>query len=85
MSRYADLWPVVPNWVEAIATDGDGTVVGFMEEELHRCAKSDIWFPQGGDFIVLERRAPTPGWRDSLERRPRPANPTLCPHCGKEI
>jgi hypothetical protein len=83
MSRYADLWPVVPEWVEWIATNADGTVVGW--QFLPAPAPEGCWHLYCGKYYVLGYRAPTPDWRDSFERRPRPVNPTLCPHCGREI
>jgi len=84
MSRYADLWPVVPYWVEAITTDLDGLVTGWKFEPVPQDTPW-WWAVYHGKYKRLGNRGPTPDWRDSLERRPRPANPTLCPHCGKEI
>jgi len=84
MSRYADLWPIVPDWVEYIVTDSDGRVVGWDEspEEYEYI----WWLGFQAQCIEIRRTyTHTPDWRDSLERRPHPTNPTLCPHCGKEI
>ena len=81
MSRYADLWAEAPDWVNAIATDKDGAVYYYSYDPT---IIGDCW-NLGGLAVEAGRRDPTPDWRDSLERRPRPANPTLCPHCGGEI
>jgi hypothetical protein len=89
MSRYADLWSKMPNWVEAITTDKSGWVRAWSvcpHPAPHGSYMENNWLGEGGvQAYVLGNRGPTPDWRDSLERRPRPANPTLCPHCGKEI
>jgi hypothetical protein len=65
MSRYADLWPVVPDWAEWIATDEDGTVKYFSGEPVvvHKHWAFGMLFGKVG-------HSPTPDWRDSLERRP---------------
>jgi hypothetical protein len=89
MSRYADLWPKMPNWVEAISTDMCGWVRAWDASPHPAPDGSDmegLWFRHASArAFVLENRGPTPNWRETLERRPRAANPTLCPHCGKEI
>jgi hypothetical protein len=85
MSRYADFWQKLPDWVEYITTDADGWVVGW-EHRPETDSAAGCWDgPEGGAFTFSRHRDPTPDWRDSLERRLRPANPTLCPHCGREI
>jgi len=89
MSRYADLWPEAPDWVECITTNEDGRVVGWSmaaraAPEWHSWI-ADQFDLKNWELKTLDFRGPTPDWRDSLERRPRPANPTLCPHCGGEI
>jgi hypothetical protein len=52
--------------------------IGAIRERLRYLKDSEL------QEMVITGKWPTKGG-DSLERRPRPANPTLCPHCGKEI
>jgi len=82
MSRYASVWAVAPDWAEWIATDADGIVYYYADEP--KIGHAFFW-AYGGLVVKAGQCDPTPDWRDSLERRPRSANPTLCPHCGKEI
>jgi len=71
MSRYADLWPKVPNWVEWIATDGDGWVIGW-EDRPETDSDADCWYGLGGGALIFYRPyTPTPDWRDALEQRPQ--------------
>jgi hypothetical protein len=98
MSRYADLWPTVPYWVEYIATDEDGSRV-FCEnrpvavKERHPDSWG-FWRRESGKYyrkmtdpqmLRLAGISRTPDWFESLERRSLPGNPPLCPHCGGEI
>jgi hypothetical protein len=83
MSRYADLWAEAPDWVQYIAMDHEGCVYGWENKP-----EQGRWYYASFDgrvYLFDGIFGPTPDWRDSLERRPRPTNPTLCPHCGKEI
>jgi hypothetical protein len=86
MSRYADLWAEAPDWVEWMTTDEEGACYGW-ELFPETSTIVSMWCNGAleGRFLLLSRTTSTPDWRDSLERRPRPANPTLCPHCGREI
>jgi hypothetical protein len=63
--------PSIPEWVEWIATDDDGTVCLFQ----HRPdVGPGIWNRIGGNFSKLLARRPDlmTRWDTSLERRPKP-------------
>jgi len=87
MSRYGDRASNIDLLLASIILNRHDPLaphhVGAIRERLRYLEDSEL------RTMVISGRWPTKGdealGRDSLERRPRPANPTLCPHCGKEI
>jgi hypothetical protein len=69
MSRYADLWPRVPNWVEYLATDAFGRVFGF-DGKPTAATEWGCW--SSGVLYHYATTHPVPflDWRNSIERRP---------------
>jgi len=67
MSRYADLWPKMPNWVETITTSPHGTVIGWPSRP--ESPKDGILWGIG-KAEVLAARDPVADWRESAEQRP---------------
>ncbi len=68
-------WDRLPDWVEAVATDGDGLAHCYEHGDCF--VEGGQWVTNGGDFrriddfpgIVIKRG--TCDWRDSKQRRPR--------------
>jgi hypothetical protein len=64
-------WEKLPDWVEWVARDGDGMVLGYVSDPSLQLSG---WYGPGGtridDFPGIVQIG-TCGWKDSKQRRPR--------------
>jgi hypothetical protein len=76
MSRYDWTDKRIPDWVQEIATDGDGEVCGYRK--AYKSEISNWWVDyEGLGWITLWYGVPCPDWADSKEQRPLPAAPVV--------
>jgi hypothetical protein len=65
-------WEKLPEWVEWVARDGDGMVLGYVSDPSLQLSG---WYGPGGtridDFPGIVVQIGTCDWRDSKQRRPR--------------